>query len=52
MAEPVLAGCKTGVVLKSVQTLVPGAEAFEMIFISEVVRQLRRAGVDVAADAV
>ncbi|WP_301003787.1 YjbF family lipoprotein [Arsukibacterium sp.] len=43
---------KTGVVLKSVQTLVPGAEAFEMIFISEVVRQLRRAGVDVAADAV
>lgn len=43
---------KTGVVLKSRQTLAPGAEPFEMTFISEVVRQLRRAGIDVAADAV
>jgi hypothetical protein len=42
----------SGEVLKSQQSLMPGAEVFELVFISEVVRQLRRLGVDVAADAI
>lgn len=43
---------KNGAVLKSVQLLAPGAEPFELTFISEVVRQLQRSGKDVAADAI
>jgi hypothetical protein len=43
---------KSGVVLKSRQMLAPGAEPFELTFISEVVRQLQRNGIAVAADAI
>lgn len=43
---------KTGTVLKSRQMLAPWGEPFELTFISEVARQLRRAGADVAADAI
>ena len=43
---------KTGVVLKSRQILAPGAEPFELTFISEVVRQLQRSDKVVAADAI
>jgi hypothetical protein len=43
---------KTGTVLKSQQMLAPWGETFELTFISEVARQLRRAGKDVAADAI
>lgn len=43
---------ESGVVLKSRQLLAPGAEPYELTFISEVVRQLQRAGKDVAADAI
>lgn len=42
----------TGRIIKSRQKLAPGAPEFELIFISEVVRQLQRAGLEVAADAV
>ena len=42
---------KTGRVLKSSQQLSPGAERFELVFISEVVRQLKVAGIAVAAEA-
>lgn len=42
----------SGTVIKSRQKLSPSSEEFELIFISEVVRQLSRAGINVAADAV
>lgn len=43
---------ETGVVLKSVQQLAPGLPAFELVFISEVVRSLKRNGVVIAEDAI
>jgi hypothetical protein len=43
---------KTGEVLKSNQLLAPGKETLELIFISEVVRNLQRAGVKVDVNAV
>jgi len=43
---------KSGEVLKSQQLLAPGKEMLELIFISEVVRNLQRAGANVDANAV
>jgi hypothetical protein len=43
---------KSGVVLKSKQLLAPGMDTLELIFISEIVRNLKRAGAMVDADAV
>lgn len=42
----------TGVVLQSEQQLAPGMAPLQLIFISEVVRHLQRAGVVVAEDAI
>lgn len=41
----------TGKLLQSHQQLAPGKPAYELVFISEVARQLRQAGVQVAGDA-
>ncbi|WP_445424997.1 YjbF family lipoprotein [Alishewanella sp. HL-SH06] len=43
---------KTGQVLKSKQQLQPGAQPFELVFISEVVRHLNREGLFIAEDAI
>ena len=43
---------KTGAVLKSKQLLAPGKEPLELTYISEVVRTLKRANINVSADAV
>lgn len=43
---------ETGTVLKSVQQLAPNVAPMELIFISEVARQLKRSGVVVSEDAV
>ena len=43
---------KTGALLKSKQLLAPGKEPLELTFISEVVRQLKNAGINVSSDAV
>ena len=43
---------KSGALLKSKQLLAPGKDALELTFISEVVRQLKSAGINVSSDAV
>jgi len=42
----------TGKLLQSQQQLAPGKPVLELIFISEVARQLRQAGIDIAGDAI
>lgn len=42
---------KTGRVLKTSQQLQPGAPRFELVFISEVVRQFKAAGINVSPEA-
>lgn len=43
---------QTGVVLKSVQQLAPGIAPLELVYISEIVRNLQRNGIVVAEDAI
>lgn len=38
---------KSGIVLKSYQTLAPGMEPIELVFVSDIVRQLNQSGVNV-----